>query len=312
MVDDLEQRLSRYRADLDAAVAADLARRQLVSGQAGFNDADPLLLDLDYPIRLEPTTSTPPARRRTMLQAALAAAAAVATLVLVGVVVSRDADGTTPANQPFPTVTVPPTTPPRALPGNSQLLEQLAPGTYFLGGAVESMTPRILLTVGSGWSSDGGMLFRRSEGGDDEGFIVVDRPVEQYSDACHWTDGYRPGWPTRTLDEVVAALTEQKGWAEMTTPTDISIDGYAGRAFQRTAPTDITNCDTTTERRTRTSPSGLHPEFNLNEPGDIEDFRVLDIDGTVVVVLARQYPETSAAARAEIAAVLDSIRIERP
>ena len=45
MVDDLEERLSRYRADLDAAVAADLARRQLANREAGFHDEDPLLLD---------------------------------------------------------------------------------------------------------------------------------------------------------------------------------------------------------------------------------------------------------------------------
>ena len=55
MVDDLEERLSRYRADLDAAVAADLARRHLASREAGFDDADPLLLDIDHQIRLEPT-----------------------------------------------------------------------------------------------------------------------------------------------------------------------------------------------------------------------------------------------------------------
>ncbi len=39
-----------------------------------------------------------------------------------------------------------------------------------------------------------------------------------------------------TLDGLVAALTEQQGWAEVTAPSDISIDGYAGNAFQRTAP----------------------------------------------------------------------------
>src|SRR6187551_191567 len=78
MVDDLEQRLSRYRADLDAAVTADLARRQPASGEAGFNDADPLLLDTDYPIRLEPTGAAPSDRRRVMLVATLAVAAAVA------------------------------------------------------------------------------------------------------------------------------------------------------------------------------------------------------------------------------------------
>jgi hypothetical protein len=38
---------------------------------------------------------------------------------------------------------------------------------------------------------------------------------------------------------------------------------------------------------------------------------VLDIDGTVVVINARPFPGASAAARADFAAVLDSIRIDR-
>ena len=46
-------------------------------------------------------------------------------------------------------------------------------------------------------------------------------------------------------------------------------------------------------------------------PGEIETLWVLDIDGTVVVINTRLFPEASAAARAEFAAVLDSIRIDR-
>jgi hypothetical protein len=48
------------------------------------------------------------------------------------------------------------------------------------------------------------------------------------------------------------------------------------------------------------------------EPGEIETLWVLDIDGTVVIINARAFPESSAAGRAELAGVLDSIRIERP
>ena len=47
-----------------------------------------------------------------------------------------------------------------------------------------------------------------------------------------------------TVDGLVAALSEQGGWADVTAPSDISIDGYAGKAFQRTAPADISDCDT--------------------------------------------------------------------
>ena len=71
-----------------------------------------------------------------------------------------------------------------------------------------------------------------------------------YSDACHWSDGYHPG-PVTTLDGLVAALTEQQGWADVTAPSDISVDGYAGKAFQRTAPADMSDCNTTFGRSDR-------------------------------------------------------------
>jgi len=71
---------------------------------------------------------------------------------------------------------------------------------------------------------------------------------------------------------------------------------------------------------------GTYPVFYswadaLYEPGSIETLWVLDIDGTVVVISAMLFPSDatvavaaegpSAADRAEFAAVLDSIRIDR-
>jgi len=50
----------------------------------------------------------------------------------------------------------------------------------------------------------------------------------------------------------------------------------------------------------------------MYEPGQTETLWVFEIDGTVVVINASPWPEASAAARAEIATVLDSIRIDRP
>ncbi len=138
-----------------------------------------------------------------------------------------------------------------------------------------------------------------------------------------------------TLDSLVAALSEQRGWVDVTAPSDISVDGYAGKAFQRTVPADISNCTRGVPYGPRTPPanwgSGL-PVFRswegyekglyeLYEAGEVETLWVLDIDGTVVVVHTRLLPSVTtgaralagplAAARAEFAAVLDSIRIER-
>ena len=97
--------------------------------------------------------------------------------------------------------------------------------------------------------------------------------------------------PWTTLDGLVAALTEQQGWAEVTTPSDISVDGYAGKAFQRTAPADISDCDTSFGRsragcrladfRSWDNPTNSAGSY---EPGEIETLWVLDLDGTVVVI----------------------------
>ena len=131
-----------------------------------------------------------------------------------------------------------------------------------------------------------------------------------------------------TLDGLVAALSEQQGWAEVTAPSDISVDGYAGKAFQRTAPAaaDISDCDKMVQPggplpafrswpHDYTSPGGSIEHRSrggaLYAPGSIETLWVLDIDGTVVVInTVLDTWDRSEADRAEVAAVLDSIRID--
>ena len=164
------------------------------------------------------------------------------------------------------------------------------------------------------------------------GVITFGRPRAVFADACHPNDGYHPG-PVTTLDGLVAALSEQHGWAEVTAPSDISIDGYVGKAFQRTVPTGIvyhcdinyqTGADGNSDAGERL-PDGVpgFPDFrtweNLDEgsgsgggyePGMIETLWVLDIDGKVVLIRAILLPEASAADHAVFAAVLDSIRID--
>jgi hypothetical protein len=274
-------------------------------------------------IDLEPTNakSAPSRNRRRVAQGVLAAAAVVA----IAVVATHDGEG--PTDEPSPIATVPPTTPPRPLPNTNALL---APGTYFVDEVSGTPTPRIFFTIGAGWENmrGAGIAKAGKHGmGDGPGLINFDRPGAVFSDACHPSDGYHPG-PLTTLDGLVAALSEQQGWAEVTAPSDISIDGYVGKAFQRTAPADmVDNCDTRSgigERIPDDVPG--YPDFrsweNLDapccsggfyyEPGEIETMWVLDIDGTVVVISTVLWPGPSAADHADFAAaVLDSIRIER-
>ncbi len=259
--------------------------------------------------------------------------AAAAAVVLVGVLVVYDGDVLTPSDEPSPTVTVPPTTPPRPLPLTGPNTGELEPGTYYDDQVNGTPTPRIFATVGPGWremaTDELWVMVKRSTSAGpsgDIGWMMFSRAVAVFSDACHPSNGYHPGPVPVTLDDLVAALTEQQGWAEVTTPTDISIDGYAGKAFQRTAPTDMTDCDRVENDRPRIpidDGAPGYPHFQSwespdgiggggAEPGEIETLWVVDIDGTVVIISADLWPGPTAAAYPDFAAdVLDSIRIER-
>ena len=279
------------------------------------------MIDLETPSETEEHRKGP----KRVLLAGLLVAAAVAAIALVAI---RNDDPVSPANQPSTTVTVPPTTPPRALPDSIPLGERLVPGTYFVDDVEGTPTPRILFTIGAGWTD---MLSDQATDG--YGGPAFSHPGAVFKDACHWEDGYHPG-PLTTLDGLVAALAEQGGWAEVTAPSNISVDGYAGKAFQRTVPADISDCDTMRYgprnlpqedrgkmlpafRSWQTEEGELTPDTGGNlagfgyEAGMVETLWVLDIQGTVVVINSRPVPEASAADRDVFAAVLDSIRIER-
>jgi hypothetical protein len=218
---------------------------------------------------------------------------------VVVLVASRDG-GVDPTDEPSSTET--PSPPPRALFGRPG--ERLAPGTYVIDEVEGSPTAPIFVTIGDGWTNfdDWAILNDDISGG-----FNLARTSSVYLDACHWGDGAYTGDVT-TFEGLATALAEQGGWADVTTPADIAVDGYVGKAFQRTAPNDFSDCSSATVGRFRSmrSPDG---GLTYYEPGEIETVWVLDLDGTVVLVSARMAPGQPSAAHAELGAVLDSLRI---
>ena len=109
----------------------------------------------------------------------------------------------------------------------------------------------------------------------------------------------------------------------MTAPTDITIDGYPGKRFQRTAPAVLSDCPNVAPGHERDPSLGggalrswMSEDWSsyggcCYEPGQLETLLILDIDGTVVVINANLFAQSSAADRAEFATVLESIRIDR-
>ena len=285
-----------------------------------FTEEVVTMIDVKTTDRAEPRQKRP---MRVVVAGILAAAAAV---VAVAFVVIRDADDVTPADEPSSTATVPPTTAPRALPNTPGGRPTLVPGTYFIDSVNGKPTPRIFVTLGTGWAdtsnAEGDISLGRI------GYMWFSRIGRVFKDACDPSNGLYPG-PVATVDGLVAELRgQQGGWVDVTTPADISIDGYTGKAFQRTAPADMSACSTRFGR-TRTStgpvtfpdfrswprPDGLEDGPGASppyEPGQIETLWVLDLDGTIVVIVTELWPGPSAAAHADFAAAeLNSIRIAR-
>jgi hypothetical protein len=131
--------------------------------------------------------------------------------------------------------------------------------------------------------------------------------------------------PRHSVDGFVTALMEQQGWAEVTEPSAISVDGYVGKAFQRTDRAVMSDCTTVntadatfesweTADGGSVGSAGMPAHLgHIDTPGQIESLWVLDIDGTVVVISTAPWPGQSGTAGPGFAyPVLDSIRIERP
>ena len=260
-----------------------------------FTEEQATMIDLETPSQTDEHRKG----RKRFVVAGLLAAAAVAAIAIVAI---RNDDPVSPADQPPPTVTAPPTVPPRALFGTFD--EQFVPGTYYLDEVSGVPTPRIFITLGEGWTNglDGFMIDGRG------GVMAFSRPDHVPFDACHTSEGWLTTGSETTLDDLVTALSEQQGWVNVTTPTDISVNGYAGKEFQRTAPADITGCSGGEFRGWDGygGPGG----WTHYEPGEIETLRVLDLNGTTIVINTR-LQSGDAAAAAGLAAPLDSISIEQ-
>ena len=65
-----------------------------------------------------------------------------------------------------------------------------------------------------------------------------------YADPCRWSSTLLDPPPVSSVDALVTALAGQKG-LRVSTPTDITVDGFAGTSMERTVPagTTLAECD---------------------------------------------------------------------
>jgi hypothetical protein len=138
---------------------------------------------------------------------------------------------------------------------------------------------------------------------------------------CHnhsWADP--PVGPS--VDDLAAALAELAPFRVTSPPEDVSVYGYRGTYLELTMPNlpvegagdarIFTRCiDGDLESWVAaidTEPGDAF--YGYTGPGYTEEFWILDVDGTRLMIAAERSPDSPSEDLAELRAILDSIRIE--
>lgn len=250
-------------------------------------------------------------RMSTLSRVALAAAVVVA----VGIAWINLAPPGGPGGQPTPTPATPTAATPTASAGPALLTVSgpLQPGRYAVAweraaGSDGAVGPTVHLTVpSSGWSSFEGFAVNKNYGpsdGEAGAAFVMWKITNRYVDGC--VDAFQrtpfapaPSEGVEAIDDLLQLLSDQPG-IEAGEPTDVSVDGYAGRYFELTVAIDIETC-----------PGEFWPWLDKYVQGSNEVLRVyaLDVGGVRLTFFARIPERTTPADRAELESIIESIDI---
>ena len=196
-----------------------------------------------------------------------------------------------------PVVTAPPSSSAAALPVGEVAV---APGRYFTD--VDGY--RFTLTISTtGWTSGGDAVFRGDhdkEPPDFGGLFLWGDDPGVYTEACQWEGTFLPRNAIPDLASALALLDD----FETSVPADVALGDYQGKRLQLTVPSDVAfdECQ-----------EGQYRSFEgrwYQAPGQTDDIRVMDLDGTRRLVRTTYHPGTTAATRAELDQMVDSLEIE--
>jgi hypothetical protein len=254
------------------------------------------------------------------------ATAAAAVLVVAAVVGLNLLPGQGPIGGPGPTSapTPTPSPPPAASPTASPTQQpspsptantlptthgELAAGTYYIDRYDLTQGARLTFTLPTGWAGDQSADLTKD--GDQPGELLFTPwwVTHVFRNACQWEGTLVEAGST--VDELVTALAAQEG-REASAPTDVTVGGFPATRIELTVPADL-DTSACTNGNLRYWP-GPGPDLNsglcCNPPGNTDVVYVVDVDGRRLVIVARHYPDSSAANRAELQAIVDSIQIE--
>jgi hypothetical protein len=188
---------------------------------------------------------------------------------------------------------------PRAL--DEGLQGPLDPGTYV---TASPFLTRVTFSLPAQWFADVGGPYAVfldpsvDPVSNDDGlveFVIFDKV---YADPCHVDRGLLNPPPGPSVDDLAKSLARVPSLVA-TTPTDVTVAGYHGKQLT-TSNTSTATCSLWQ------LPLGA---ANTMVPGERDRYWILDINGQRLVINAHEVPGESAAHKAEVQAILDSIRI---
>lgn len=165
-----------------------------------------------------------------------------------------------------------------------------------------------------GWSGaqGGGILVKNENHDTPDGAAMIVFGGDElfvYRDPCQWRTT-RPDAPAATVDELVTALVAQAS-RDASTPVDITVDGYVGKSITLHVPDDAVfrECDRGEFRTLVHNPVGDEARYH-QDPGQIDQLWIVDVNGTPVVIDAAYYDGTPADHIAEMRAIVESMMFD--
>jgi hypothetical protein len=197
----------------------------------------------------------------------------------------------------------------------------LEPGTYFIDPDLDLSTPlRVVYEVPfEGWSAWIGATKSSDDGHVMVSITTVTNLVRHGCRDHSWADP--PVGPS--VDDLAAALADLAPFRVTSPPKDVTIYGYRGKYLELTVPDLPVEGEGDDRRFTGCADGNLKSWvaaidteqgdafYGYNgEPGRTEEFWILDVDGTRLVIEANWSPASPRKDVAELRAILDSIQIE--
>lgn len=203
---------------------------------------------------------------------------------------------------PTPTETVPSVF---SVPGDFGALE---PTTYWVDPDFDSCTTlRVLYTIpAEGWQAWTGAF---KESGDQRVGVSIVTVTNLVVDGCEdHSLADPPVGPT--VDDLATALADFPPFVVTSPASDVTIDGYSGKRLELAVPETLEFTDCVDDELISWDAPILSYPFHGYLPRLIEEFWILDVQGSRLVIIAGSTPDAPPKDVEEMRALLDSIQIE--